>query len=93
MSSFKLYNHAFLRSECTSCCFFGAYEPTNAAFAALCTLHQWLRLPSCAVDLLQTKEVICRAWDSSMNTQPMNFTWNLMGMMNNYAYRVKVGCV
>ena len=26
-----------------------------------------------------------------MNTQPMNFTWNLMGMMNNYAYKVKVG--
>ena len=44
-----------------------------------------------AVDLLQTKEFICRAWDSSMNTQPMNFTWNLMGMMNNYAYKVKVG--
>jgi len=43
------------------------------------------------VDLLQTKEFICRAWDSSMNTQPMNFTWNLMGMMNNYAYKVKVG--
>ena len=43
------------------------------------------------MDLLQTKEFICRAWDSSMNTQPMNFTWNLMGMMNNYAYKVKVG--
>ncbi len=48
---------------------------------------------SAAVDLLQTKEIMCRAWDSSMNTQPMNFTWNLMGMMNNYAYRVKVGAV
>ena len=48
-------------------------------------------LVSRAVDLLQTKEFICRAWDSSMNTQPMNFTWNLMGMMNNYAYKVKVG--
>ena len=44
----------------------------------------------CAVDLLQTKEIICRAWDRSMNTQPNSFTWNIMGMMNNCVYRVKV---
>ena len=25
-----------------------------------------------------------------MNTQPNTFTWNLMGMMNNCVYRVKI---
>ena len=25
-----------------------------------------------------------------MNTQPNSFTWNLMGMMNNCVYRVKI---
>ncbi len=43
-----------------------------------------------AVELLQTKEICCRAWSSDMNTQPNSFTWNLMGMMNNCVYRVKV---
>ena len=43
-----------------------------------------------AVDLLRTEEVICRAWDEAMNTQPDSFTWNLMGMLNNCHYRVKV---
>ena len=43
-----------------------------------------------AVDLLQTKEIACRAWDASNNTQPNTFTWNIMGMMNNCIYRVKV---
>lgn len=41
-----------------------------------------------AADLLQSKSVICRAWDSCMNTQPNTFTWNVMGMMNNCVYRV-----
>lgn len=31
-----------------------------------------------------------RAWDSSMNTQPQNLTWNIMGMMNNPWFRVYV---
>ena len=33
---------------------------------------------------------MCRAWDEAMNTQPDSFTWNLMGMLNNCHYRVKV---
>ncbi len=45
---------------------------------------------SFAVDLLRTDEVVCRAWDEAMNTQPDSFTWNLMGMLNNCHYRVKV---
>ena len=35
-------------------------------------------------------EIIVRAWNESMNTQPENITWNLLGMMNNSFYRVKV---
>ena len=46
--------------------------------------------PCAAAELLGTPEIMCRAWDSSMNTQPNSFTWNVMGMMNNACYRVKV---
>lgn len=41
-------------------------------------------------ELLGTEEIICRAWDSSMQTQPNTFTWNVMGMMNNCVFRCKV---
>ncbi len=44
----------------------------------------------CAVGLLRAEEIVCRAWDEAMNTQPDTFTWNLMGMLNNCHYRVKV---
>ena len=43
-----------------------------------------------AFDLLQCRQVVCRAWDEDMNTQPSVITWNLMGMMNNCMYKVKV---
>jgi len=41
-------------------------------------------------DLVGTKELWCRAWDESNNPQPINPTWNLMGMGNNQVFRVKV---
>lgn len=41
-------------------------------------------------DLVGCKEIWCRAWDDSNNVQPINPTWNLMGMGNNHAFRVKV---
>ena len=41
-------------------------------------------------DLSDCKEIWCRAWDESNNTQPMNPTWTLMGMGNNHVFRVKV---
>lgn len=41
-------------------------------------------------DLIGCKEICCRAWDEANNVQPMNPTWNLMGMGNNHAFRVKV---
>lgn len=40
--------------------------------------------------LVQCKELIVRAWDQTNNTQPMHLTWNVMGMMNNCVFRVKV---
>ncbi|KAJ3054884.1 hypothetical protein HK097_000460 [Rhizophlyctis rosea] len=40
--------------------------------------------------LLAGKEVLVRAWDSAQNTQPKDITWNLLGMMNNAWYRVKI---
>lgn len=33
---------------------------------------------------------MCRAWDACMNTQPKDLTWNVMGMMNNPWFRIKV---
>ncbi|CAM6126156.1 unnamed protein product [Calypogeia fissa] len=41
-------------------------------------------------DFLQSKELVVRAWDAGMNTQPERLTWNVMGMMNNCWFRVKV---
>ncbi|KAK9903477.1 hypothetical protein WJX75_006549 [Coccomyxa subellipsoidea] len=43
-----------------------------------------------AVDLLRSTEIRVRAVDSSNNLMPEKLTWNLMGMMNNPHYRVKV---
>ena len=41
-------------------------------------------------DLVGCKEIWCRAWDEANNCQPVNPTWNLMGMGNNQVFRVKV---
>lgn len=41
-------------------------------------------------DLLQVRELAVRAWDASMNTQPQHLTWNVMGMMNNCWYRLRI---
>ncbi|XP_024387212.1 nitrate reductase [NADH] [Physcomitrium patens] len=43
------------------------------------------------MDLLKCKEIVVRAWDAGMNTQPQHLIWNVMGMMNNCWFRVKVG--
>eukprot|EP00252_Welwitschia_mirabilis_P006426 TRINITY_DN1730_c0_g1_i3.p1 TRINITY_DN1730_c0_g1~~TRINITY_DN1730_c0_g1_i3.p1 ORF type:complete len:889 (-),score=-56.13 TRINITY_DN1730_c0_g1_i3:448-3114(-) len=42
------------------------------------------------MELLGAKEMAVRAWDESMNTQPKDLTWNVMGMMNNCWFRVKL---
>ncbi|XP_003601114.3 LOW QUALITY PROTEIN: inducible nitrate reductase [NADH] 2 [Medicago truncatula] len=41
------------------------------------------------LDLLGAKDIAVRAWDESLNTQPQNLIWNLMGMMNNCWFKVK----
>lgn len=40
--------------------------------------------------LLRAKELAVRAWDAAMNTQPKDLIWNVMGMMNNCWFRVKL---
>jgi hypothetical protein len=40
--------------------------------------------------LAQCGEFAVRAWDDSQNCQPERPTWNMMGMMNNNWFRVKV---
>ncbi|KAJ4812619.1 Nitrate reductase [Rhynchospora pubera] len=42
------------------------------------------------LDLLAAKEVSVRAWDESLNTQPEKLIWNVMGMMNNCWFKVKI---
>ncbi|RLN08354.1 hypothetical protein C2845_PM11G24430 [Panicum miliaceum] len=42
------------------------------------------------LDVLGAKEIAVRAWDEAMNAQPEKLIWNLMGMMNNCWFRVKI---
>jgi len=50
----------------------------------------WWSFKLKVADLVGCKEIMCRAWDESNNCQPMNPTWNLMGMGNNQCFRIKV---
>eukprot|EP00930_Biecheleria_cincta_P079161 TRINITY_DN668_c0_g1_i2.p1 TRINITY_DN668_c0_g1~~TRINITY_DN668_c0_g1_i2.p1 ORF type:complete len:894 (+),score=177.37 TRINITY_DN668_c0_g1_i2:70-2751(+) len=43
-----------------------------------------------AEKLKDCKEICCRAVDSNQNMQPMFLTWNVMGMLNNCLFRIKV---
>ncbi|KAJ1543165.1 hypothetical protein HK405_009471 [Cladochytrium tenue] len=43
-----------------------------------------------AGEVVQVAEVLVRCWDAAQNTQPRDITWNLLGMMNNNWYRVKL---
>jgi len=36
------------------------------------------------------REICCRAVDANQNSQPSHLVWNVMGMMNNCVFRVKV---
>ncbi|KAF3324119.1 nitrate reductase [Carex littledalei] len=42
------------------------------------------------LDMLAAKEISVRAWDESLNTQPEKLIWNVMGMMNNCWFKVKI---
>ncbi|KAJ3361845.1 hypothetical protein HDU91_003702 [Kappamyces sp. JEL0680] len=62
------------------------YKPYNGKWYALV---KWeCRIPM--RKLIVSKQVAVRAWNSSMNTQPEHYTWNLLGMMNNAWYRVSI---
>lgn len=50
----------------------------------------WWNYELKVADLVGCKEIWCRAWDESNNTQPNDPTWNLMGMGNNQVFRIKV---
>jgi len=50
----------------------------------------WWTFKLKVADLVGCKEIWCRAWDEANNCQPVNPTWNLMGMGNNQVFRVKV---
>ncbi|XRB19461.1 nitrate reductase [Pseudoscourfieldia marina] len=41
-------------------------------------------------EMAEAKEIIFRAWDQSQNSMPERPTWNVMGMLNNPWYRVRV---
>jgi len=49
-----------------------------------------LDVPLSALYECESPEILCRGWDAAMNRQPENITWNVMGMMNNSYFRVKV---
>mmetsp|Transcript_14569 Transcript_14569/g.20370 ORF Transcript_14569/g.20370 Transcript_14569/m.20370 type:complete len:606 (+) Transcript_14569:332-2149(+) len=40
--------------------------------------------------LCGSPEIRCRAWDSDHNTQPLHISWNVMGMLNNSCYRLRI---
>ncbi|RLN62063.1 hypothetical protein BBJ29_008334 [Phytophthora kernoviae] len=63
-------------------------EKPNPYGKMWCWVHYELAVP--VSSLLRAKEVCVRAWDSSMNLMPEFPTWNVMGMMNNPWYRVKI---
>lgn len=42
------------------------------------------------VQLINAVEIVLRAWDDATNTQPVKPTWNLMGMLNNPWFRIKI---
>jgi nitrate reductase (NAD(P)H) len=50
----------------------------------------WWRLAIPTADLAAAREVRLRAADSSMNTQPAELTWSLLGMMGNQHYKLKL---
>lgn len=42
------------------------------------------------IEFMGCKELLVRAWDSAQNGQPAKLTWNVMGMMNNCHFRIKI---
>ncbi|CAG8680850.1 16968_t:CDS:1 [Funneliformis caledonium] len=64
------------------------YDPVEHNGRSWCWTFWSLTIPTHS--FLRCKEFRVRAWDSAHNSQPEDPTWNVMGMMNNRQYRVKV---
>jgi hypothetical protein len=64
------------------------FEKPNQYGMVYCWVHWTCKVP--VKDLRYCTEFAVRAWDDSQNCQPERPTWNLMGMMNNPWFRVKV---
>lgn len=66
-----------------------SYEEQPNAFGKMWCWVQYSVQVSVA-ELCQAQEICVRAWDASMNTMPEFPTWNVMGMMNNPWFRVRI---
>merc|ERR1740123_1643442 len=64
------------------------FEKPNEHGMCYCWVHWTVDVP--VANLRDCDEFAVRAWDDSQNCQPERPTWNLMGMMNNPWFRVKV---
>lgn len=64
------------------------HETPTAHDMHWCWIFWSMKRPS--TDLVDSDEIWVRAWDETNNTQPVNLTWNLMGLGNNCMYKVKV---
>ncbi|KAG1677417.1 hypothetical protein FOA52_001872 [Chlamydomonas sp. UWO 241] len=64
------------------------FEKPNAYGKHWCWVHWDIEVKT--FDFLGPKELLLRAWDEDMNTQPAVITWNVMGMMNNSYFRIKI---
>jgi len=67
------------------------FEKPNEYGMYYCWVHWRVEVPTEA--LQACGEFAVRAWDDSQNCQPERPNWNLMGMMNNNWFRVKVHTV
>lgn len=50
----------------------------------------WWAISIPVADLMECREIWCRAWDGNQTPQPTEPTWTLMGQHANHVFRVKV---
>lgn len=67
------------------------FEQPNEYGMTWCWVHWHVDIPTS--QLAECTEFAVAAWDDSINRQPELPSWNLMGMMNNNWFRVKVHAV
>ena len=67
------------------------FEKPTQHGRSYCWVHWTVEVPVKSIQ--DCGEFAVRCWDDSQNCQPEKPTWNLMGMMNNPWFRVKVHAV